>query len=98
MSTSVSPAVSTEGAARLSPSTAHAREVFVVDALAGGITEPVARFAYDVVRNAWWWSPELYALHGLSPEVPPSTDLLLSHKHVEDRPATENTLRGVGHR
>jgi hypothetical protein len=66
-----------------------------MDALAGGTTEPVARFAYDVLQDAWWWSPELYDLHGLSSEVTPSTDLLLSHKHVEDRPATENTLRGV---
>jgi hypothetical protein len=95
MQLSISPAVSTEGAARLSPSTVHAPDVTVMDALAGGTTEPVARFAYDVLQDAWWWSPELYDLHGLSSEVTPSTDLLLSHKHVEDRPATENTLRGV---
>jgi hypothetical protein len=95
MQPSVSRAVSTEGAAGSSPSTVHTSDLTVMDALAGGTTEPVARFAYDVVRDAWWWSPELYALHGLSSELPPSTDLLLSHKHVEDRPATENTLRSV---
>ncbi len=66
-----------------------------MDVLGGGTTEPVARFAYDVVRDAWWWSPEFYALHGASSEVSPSTALLLSHKHEEDRPATQDTLRGV---
>lgn len=91
----VSPAVSTEGASRVSASTVPAPDATVIDALAGGTTEPVARFTYDVAQEAWWWSPELYALHGLSHEVPPSTDLLLSHKHAEDRTATENTLRGV---
>ncbi|MEO5981597.1 MAG: PAS and ANTAR domain-containing protein [Pedococcus sp.] len=65
-------------------------------ALAGGTTQPTARFRYDVVTDAWWWSPQVYALHGLDAEdVTPSTDLLLAHKHHEDRSQTEDTLRGV---
>lgn len=65
-------------------------------ALTGGTTEPTARFTYDLLTEAWWWSPEMYALHGLqAQDVAPSTDLLLSHKHDEDRSQTEETLRGV---
>lgn len=67
-----------------------------LQALAGGEDQPTARFRYDVLNQTWWWSPALYTLHGLTPdEVSPSTELLLAHKHQQDRRSTEDTLRGV---
>jgi hypothetical protein len=67
-----------------------------LDGLAGGAALPVAPFSFDAVAGTWWWSPQLFALHGYAPgEVSPSTELLLTHKHPQDRSRTEGTLRGV---
>ena len=75
---------------------AHEMRGDALAALAGGTAEPAARFRYDVVGDSWWWSPGMYALHGLDPdEVVPSTGLLLAHKHADDRARTEGTLRAV---
>jgi hypothetical protein len=44
------------------------------------------RFRYDRRQNRWWWSPELFALHGLPPGSPqPDTDGCLRVQHAEDR-------------
>jgi len=57
-----------------------------VGAMAGGTSPPVGRFRYLVGRDRWWWSDELFAMHGFAPgEVVPTTELLQSHKHPEDR-------------
>jgi hypothetical protein len=67
-----------------------------LDGLAGGTTEPVARFRYDLVSGRWWWSEGMYALHGFARgEVIPSTELMLAHKHPDDRTRTEHTLHAV---
>jgi hypothetical protein len=69
-----------------------------IDAESGLATEPVARFRFDAVDGTWWWSPEMYALHGFSPgEVVPTTALLMSHKHADDRARTESLHRAVLH-
>ena len=60
------------------------------------LTEPVARFRYDLVGRRWWWSEGMYALHGFEPgEVIPSTQLMLAHKHPDDGTRTEHTLQAV---
>jgi PAS fold/ANTAR domain len=47
---------------------------------------PVGFFSYDVVDDHWSWSEGLYAIHGYSPrEVPATTEVLLRHKHPDDR-------------
>ncbi len=67
-----------------------------LDGLAGGTTEPVARFRYDLISCRWWWSEGMYALHGFAPgDVIPSTELMLAHKHPDDRTRTEHTLQAV---
>jgi hypothetical protein len=95
MPPSISPTVPGEGSIDPAAPTTATPEPRGLDALVGGTTEPVARFAYDAIDDVWWWSPEFYALHGLSGQVAPSTDLLMSHKHQEDRSHTEDALRGV---
>ncbi|QNK79936.1 PAS and ANTAR domain-containing protein [Nakamurella sp. PAMC28650] len=54
--------------------------------LAGGVEEPAGDYTYDVPADRWWWSDEVYLMHGFTPgQVVPTTALLLSHKHPDDR-------------
>ena len=53
-----------------------------------------ARFRGDLSTEQWWWSAELFALHGIpSGSVQPSVGLLLSHVHGDDRLAVQEALR-----
>jgi hypothetical protein len=43
-------------------------------------------FRFWFANHRWEWSPEVYRMHGYRPgEVEPTTELLLAHKHPEDR-------------
>lgn len=49
------------------------------------ITGPWGSFRYHVATRRWWWSDDIYRMHGFEPgEVVPTTDLLTRHKHPED--------------
>ena len=49
------------------------------------ITGPHGPFVYTVKTGAWWWSDDLYRIHGFEPgDVVPTTDLLVRHKHPDD--------------
>jgi PAS domain S-box-containing protein len=53
-----------------------------------GLGEPqrVGRFRFYVDGQRWEWSDTVARMHGYQPdEVEPTTDLLLQHKHPEDR-------------
>ncbi len=51
------------------------------------------RFRYDRRTSSWWWSPEMFALHGLRPgTAKPSTEVLLHHQHPDDRMRTLEAL------
>ena len=57
-----------------------------LDALGDGEPHRVGRFRYWLTDRRWEWSDAVARMHGYDPaEVTPSTDLLLSHKHPEDR-------------
>jgi hypothetical protein len=46
----------------------------------------VGHFAFTVGTDEWSWSDGMFALHGYGPDdVRPSTELMLSHKHPDDR-------------
>lgn len=47
----------------------------------------VMRFEYQVQADRWTWSGGLHALHGVSDEVVPTTELILRRMVKEDRPA-----------
>lgn len=52
-------------------------------------------FTWDVTADQWSWSEEMYVIHGFAPgDVVPTTELLLAHKHPDDRAKAE----GVVHR
>jgi len=56
-----------------------------------GIGVPVAprvaaRYRYDTATGSWWWSPEMYLLHGLPPGTSaPDTEAFLAYQRAEDR-------------
>src|SRR5215212_3123933 len=55
-----------------------------------------ARYRYDRRTSAWWWSPEMFALHGLRPgTAEPCTEVLLHHQHPDDRTRTIEALTGA---
>jgi len=54
------------------------------------------RYRYDRRTSAWWWSPEMFALHGLRPgTAEPCTEVLLHHQHPDDRMRTLEALTGA---
>lgn len=58
----------------------------VQPALTVGTRAVGGAFTLDLGTGTWWWSDEVYAIHGFAPhEVVPTTELLLAHKHPEDR-------------
>ena len=62
-------------------------------ALGPGDPQPVGRFRVDITSDTWWWSDEVYEMHGFAPgEVVPTTALVLSHKHPEDRERVASEL------
>ena len=55
------------------------------------------RFRGDLATEQWWWSPELFALHGIpAGSVEPTVGLLLSHIHTADRPVIGAALSAAG--
>ncbi|PZR53189.1 diguanylate cyclase [Xylanimonas oleitrophica] len=63
-------------------------------ALASGEQPPVGRYRLDLATGRWAWSDEVFAMHGFRPgEVVPTTEMMLSHKHPEDRARVDGVLR-----
>ncbi|HEV7872251.1 MAG TPA: PAS and ANTAR domain-containing protein [Modestobacter sp.] len=55
------------------------------------------RFRCDLATEQWWWSAELYALHGIpAGSLEPTPGLLLSHVHTADRPDLREALSAAG--
>jgi len=57
-------------------------------------TPLTARFRGDLSTEQWWWSPELFELHGIpNGSVQATVGLLLAHVHDDDRPGLREALR-----
>lgn len=66
----------------------------VEQVLAGGRTSPVGRYRLDLATGEWEWSDEVYEMHGFEPgQIVPTTPLMLSHKHPDDRARVDGVLR-----
>ncbi|ORV94558.1 antitermination regulator [Mycobacterium interjectum] len=63
------------------------REMGAVDLVLGlGEPQHVGRFRFFLDGQRWEWSDAVARMHGYEPgEVEPTTELLLQHKHPEDR-------------
>jgi hypothetical protein len=60
----------------------------LAEALSVGRAHPAGQYRVDLRTGEWWWSEEVYLLHGLTPDGDfPSSALLARHKHPDDREA-----------
>jgi hypothetical protein len=59
----------------------------------------VGRFRFWSGTQRWEWSPEMFRMHGYLPaQVHPTTELLLSHGHPDDRDEVAAAITGAaGH-
>jgi PAS domain S-box-containing protein len=62
-------------------------------AFAGGQSQRVGWFRFHFADGQWEWSPQVAMMHGYRPgTVDPTTALVLSHKHPDDRGQVAATL------
>jgi PAS domain S-box-containing protein len=53
-------------------------------------------FKYHAREDRWEWSDEVAAMHGYEPgTVNPTTELVLSHKHPDDKPTVTQLIEQV---
>jgi hypothetical protein len=53
-------------------------------------------FRYHAREDRWEWSDEVAAMHGYEPgTVKPTTELVLSHKHPDDKPTVAQLIEQV---
>jgi hypothetical protein len=65
----------------------------VAQALAGGEPQRVGWFRFYFADERWEWSPQVQRMHGYEPgAVEPTTELVLSHKHPDDKGKVAATL------
>jgi PAS domain S-box-containing protein len=58
--------------------------------------ERVGSFRHLIADDQWEWSDEVARMHGYRPgTVTPTTELVLSHKHPEDKPAVSEIIDQV---
>jgi PAS domain S-box-containing protein len=58
--------------------------------------ERVGSFRYLIADDRWEWSDAVARMHGYAPgTVTPTTELILSHKHPEDKPAVAEIIDQV---
>ncbi len=56
------------------------------EVLAVGAHLLVGQYRVELATGVWWWSDEIYVMHGWVPgEIEPSLDALRSRKHPDDR-------------
>lgn len=56
----------------------------------------VGRFSYTAADDRWEWSGEVAQMHGYQPgTVTVTTDLILSHKHPDDKPTVAQLIDQV---
>lgn len=67
-------------------------------AFAGGGPQQVGWFRFYFDDQTWEWSEQVQRMHGYEPgSVRPTTELVLSHKHPDDRGQVANTIDDISH-
>jgi PAS domain S-box-containing protein len=65
----------------------------VEQALAGGAPQRAGWFRFYFADQRWEWSEQVQRMHGYEPgSVTPTTDLVLAHKHPDDRGQVAATI------
>jgi hypothetical protein len=68
----------------------------VTRALAGGTAQRVGGFRFYFADGRWEWSEQVQRIHGYQPgTVTPTTQLVLSHKHPDDRKQVAATIEDI---
>ncbi len=68
----------------------------VEQALAGGTPQRTGWFRFYFEDQRWEWSEQVQRMHGYRPgTVTPTTDLVLSHKHPDDRGQVAATINDM---
>ncbi|WP_063018392.1 PAS and ANTAR domain-containing protein [Nocardia niwae] len=72
----------------------QSEEALALDRVIGsGTPQSVGSFRFWFADRRWEWSDEVASMHGYAPgAVTPTTELLLTHKHPEDRAAVARAL------
>ena len=67
-----------------------------VEAVASGTSQVVGHYHYDIVTGMWQWDDQLFRIHGYRPgEVAVDLDLILSHKHPDDRDEASHLIEAA---
>lgn len=70
--------------------------VAVEQALAGGTPQRAGWFRFYFEDQRWEWSDQVQRMHGYQPgTVTPTTELVLSHKHPDDRRRVAATINDM---
>ncbi|WP_338757703.1 PAS and ANTAR domain-containing protein [Nocardia vulneris] len=65
----------------------------IEEVLGAGAWQNAGTFRFWLADERWEWSDEVAQIHGYAPgSVQPTTELLLSHKHPDDREQVANTI------
>ena len=65
-------------------------------ALAGGAPQRVGWFRFYFDDQRWEWSEQVQRMHGYEPgSITPTTELVLSHKHPDDRGPVAATIHDI---
>jgi fructose-specific component phosphotransferase system IIB-like protein len=68
----------------------------VEQALAGGTPQRAGWFRFYFEDQRWEWSEQVQRMHGYQPgTVTPTTDIVLSHKHPDDRGQVAATINDM---
>lgn len=68
----------------------------IEQALAGGAPQRVGWFRFYFNDQRWEWSEQVQRMHGYEPgTVTPTTELVLAHKHPEDRGQVAATIGDI---
>jgi hypothetical protein len=68
----------------------------IEQALAGGAPQRVGWFRFYFNDQRWEWSDQVQRMHGYEPgTVTPTTELVLSHKHPDDRGEVAATIDDI---
>lgn len=71
----------------------------IEQALAGGTPQRAGWFRFYFADRRWEWSEQVQRMYGYEPgTVTPTTDLLLSHKHPDDRGRVAATIDDMAER
>ena len=55
----------------------------------------VGTYRYDVANDAWTWTVEVYAMHGVDPASTPTSELLEQHRHPDDPETVVGLVRSL---